>query len=60
MVQIKGKLNAITLDNCAKCGLVFETVVASCEVVNSRSVQACIYFSTCVISRKYQFVRTLG
>jgi adenylyl cyclase-associated protein len=39
VVQIKGKLNAITLDQCTKCGLVFESVVAACEVVNSRSVQ---------------------
>jgi Adenylate cyclase associated (CAP) C terminal len=38
-LQIKGKLNAITLDQCTKCGLVFESVVAACEVVNSRSVQ---------------------
>lgn len=40
-LQIKGKLNAITLDQCTKCGLVFESVVAACEVVNSRSVQVC-------------------
>lgn len=37
--QVKGKLNAITLDQCAKTGLVFDSVVASCEVVNSTSVQ---------------------
>ncbi|KAG7672272.1 hypothetical protein Ndes2526B_g06736 [Nannochloris sp. 'desiccata'] len=38
-IQVRGKVNAITLDNCTKCGLVFDTVVASCEVVNCISVQ---------------------
>ena len=32
-------MNAITLDKSQKTGLVFENVVASCEVVNSRSVE---------------------
>ncbi len=38
-VQVKGKVNAITLDKSSKTGLVFENVVASCEVVNSQSVE---------------------
>lgn len=38
-VQIKGKVNAITLDGCSKCGLLFDTVVASAEVVNCKGVQ---------------------
>ena len=37
--QVKGKVNAITLDKSSKTGLVFENVVASCEVVNSQSVE---------------------
>ena len=36
---MKGKVNAITLDKSSKTGLVFESVVASCEVVNSQSVE---------------------
>jgi adenylyl cyclase-associated protein len=38
-IQVRGKVNAITLDNCTKCGIVFDTVVASSEVVNCTSVQ---------------------
>ncbi len=38
-MQVKGKVNAITLDKSSKTGLVFENVVASCEVVNSQSVE---------------------
>jgi adenylyl cyclase-associated protein len=38
-LQVKGKVNAITLDNCSKTGLLFDTVVSSCEVVNSSSVE---------------------
>lgn len=38
-IQVRGKVNAITLDNCTKCGVVFDTVVSSCEVVNCTSVQ---------------------
>jgi len=39
VVQIKGKVNAITLDDCSKTAVVFETAIASFEVVNSRSVE---------------------
>ena len=38
-IQVQGKVNAITLDNCTKSGLVFDSVVSSCEVVNCTSVQ---------------------
>jgi adenylyl cyclase-associated protein len=38
-IQVRGKVNAITLDGCSKCGLVFDTVVAVVEVVNCTSVQ---------------------
>lgn len=36
---MRGKVNAVTMDQCSKTALVFENVVASCEIVNSRSVQ---------------------
>jgi len=38
-IQIKGKVNAITVDGCAKTAIVFETVVSSFDVVNSRSIE---------------------
>eukprot|EP01089_Gocevia_fonbrunei_P012964 TRINITY_DN319_c0_g1_i1.p1 TRINITY_DN319_c0_g1~~TRINITY_DN319_c0_g1_i1.p1 ORF type:complete len:482 (-),score=164.19 TRINITY_DN319_c0_g1_i1:65-1510(-) len=39
VIQVKGKVNAITLDSCKKTGLVFENAIASCEVVNCQSVE---------------------
>lgn len=38
-ICIQGKVNAVTIDACMKCGVVLETVVASCEVVNSRKIE---------------------
>lgn len=39
IIQVTGKVNAITVDGCDKTGLVFESAVASVEAVNSRSLQ---------------------
>jgi len=39
IVQVKGKINAISIDGCDKVGLVFEKAVASIEIVNSKSIQ---------------------
>ena len=36
-IQIKGKFNAITLDNCKKTGLVLDTLVSSVEIVKCQS-----------------------
>jgi len=38
-VQIKGKVNSVAVDDCDKVAIVFETVVASFEIVNCRSVE---------------------
>ncbi|XP_059206229.1 adenylyl cyclase-associated protein 1 [Centropristis striata] len=38
-LQVKGKLNSITLDNCKKMGLVFEDVVGIIEVINCKDVK---------------------
>ncbi|KAI8802268.1 adenylate cyclase associated N terminal-domain-containing protein [Cladochytrium replicatum] len=38
-IQIKGKVNAITLDNCKKSGLVVESVVSTVDAINCKSVQ---------------------
>lgn len=40
-VQVKGKCNAISIDKCQKTGVVFEDVIASCELINCSSVQVC-------------------
>ncbi|XP_025089872.1 adenylyl cyclase-associated protein 1-like isoform X2 [Pomacea canaliculata] len=40
VVQVKGKVNSITLDSCKKTALVFEDVVSSVEFVNCQSMQA--------------------
>jgi adenylyl cyclase-associated protein len=36
---VKGKVNTVSLDKCKQTGLVFEEVIATCEVVNCNSVQ---------------------
>jgi len=38
-IQIKGKVNAITLDDCSKTAVVFENAIASFEMVNCKSVE---------------------
>lgn len=40
-LQVKGKCNAISIDKCQKTGVVFEDVIAVCELVNCTSVQVC-------------------
>lgn len=39
VLQIKGKVNNITIDKCTKMGVVFTEVVAACEVVNCNGVK---------------------
>jgi len=38
-IQVKGKVNSISLDSCVKTAIVFENIVGSIEVVNCKSVQ---------------------
>ncbi|PSC76207.1 dipeptidyl aminopeptidase acylaminoacyl peptidase [Micractinium conductrix] len=38
-IRVRGKVNAITLDSCSRTGLLFDMVVATCELVNSSSVE---------------------
>ncbi|XP_019738788.1 adenylyl cyclase-associated protein 1 isoform X1 [Hippocampus comes] len=38
-LQVKGKLNSITIDNCKKMGLVFDDVVGIVEIINCRDVK---------------------
>lgn len=39
VIQVKGKINAITLDGCRKTAIVFDTCVAAFELINCQSVQ---------------------
>eukprot|EP00897_Mesotaenium_endlicherianum_P004116 jgi/Mesen1/3732/ME000203S02821 len=39
VIQVQGKVNNITLDKCTKTGIVFQDVVAACEIVNCTSVE---------------------
>ena len=38
-LQVKGKVNSITIDGCKKFAIVFETAVATLDLVNCQSVQ---------------------
>lgn len=39
VINISGKVNAVTLDSCRKTGVVFDTAIASFEIVNCTSVE---------------------
>ncbi|XP_078664971.1 adenylyl cyclase-associated protein 1-like isoform X4 [Branchiostoma floridae x Branchiostoma belcheri] len=39
-LQIKGKINSITLDSCKKVALVFDDVIASVDFINCQRIQA--------------------
>lgn len=39
VLQVKGKVNNITVDKCTKTGIIFKEVVAACEVVNCNRVE---------------------
>lgn len=39
VIQVKGKVNAINVDECVKTGVVFENAIASFEAVNCKSIE---------------------
>ncbi|GJQ08271.1 hypothetical protein GpartN1_g62.t1 [Galdieria partita] len=39
VVKVVGKCNSITIDSCNKCGVVFESALSTCTLVNCNSVQ---------------------
>ncbi|OAY63898.1 Cyclase-associated protein 1, partial [Ananas comosus] len=39
VLQVKGKVNNITIDKCTKMGILFKDDVAACEIVNCNSVE---------------------
>lgn len=50
VITVKGKVNAITLDNCKKTALVFDEAISSVEFVNCQSVQAQVLHKVPTIS----------
>lgn len=52
VVQIKGKVNSVTLDNCKKTSVVFDNMLSQIEVINCQSVEVQVMlFSTLVVLR---------
>jgi len=39
LINVQGKFNSITLDDCQKCTVSFDTAVASCDIVNCKGVK---------------------
>ena len=39
LLQVKGKVNALSVDSCQRLGVVFEDLVSACELINSSRVQ---------------------
>ncbi|XVE93220.1 hypothetical protein REPUB_Repub01dG0171600 [Reevesia pubescens] len=50
VLQIQGKVNNITIDKCTKMGVVFQDVVAACEIVNCNGVEVQCQGSALTIS----------
>lgn len=38
VIQIKGKVNSVTVDGCKKTSVVFDNLLSQVEVINSQSV----------------------
>lgn len=50
VISVKGKVNAITLDNCKKTSIVLDSTLSTIDVINCKSVQAQILGTTPTIS----------
>ncbi|KAL7750651.1 suppressor of rasval19 [Sorochytrium milnesiophthora] len=49
-LQIKGKVNSVTLDSCRKIAVVIDSVVATVDIVNSKTVQLQVMHTTPTIA----------
>ncbi|KAF7273409.1 adenylyl cyclase-associated protein 1 [Rhynchophorus ferrugineus] len=49
-VQVKGKLNSITMDSCKKTSIVFDNLVSSMEFINCQSAQMQVFGKVPTIS----------
>ncbi|CDH58949.1 adenylyl cyclase-associated protein [Lichtheimia corymbifera JMRC:FSU:9682] len=45
-IRIKGKVNAVTMDSCTKCGIALDSVVSTIDLVNCRSFGLQIFHVT--------------
>lgn len=54
LIEVKGKVNSITVNQCKKLSLVFDNIVAVVEFINCQQVktQVCFYFTLSRISNK--------
>lgn len=39
-LKVHGKVNSIVLDNCSRCGIVLDSVIATVEIINCQRIQA--------------------
>ncbi|CAO3650261.1 unnamed protein product [Cunninghamella blakesleeana] len=49
-IRIKGKVNAVTMDSCSKCGLALDSVVSTVDLVNCKSFGLQIFHVTPTIA----------
>ncbi|KAG1469242.1 hypothetical protein G6F56_003368 [Rhizopus delemar] len=49
-IRIKGKVNAVTVDSCVKCGIALDSTVSTVDVVNSKSFALQIFKVTPTIA----------
>ncbi|CEG72274.1 Putative Adenylyl cyclase-associated protein [Rhizopus microsporus] len=49
-IRIKGKVNAVTVDSCTKCGIALDSTVSTVDVVNSKSFALQIFKVTPTIA----------
>lgn len=52
-IQVKGKVNSITLDSCKKTAVVFEDAISMVEFVNCQSVKCQV---NCGVTGVFTFV----
>jgi adenylyl cyclase-associated protein len=49
-IRIKGKVNAITMDSCSKCGIALDSAVSTVDMVNSKSFALQVFHVTPTIA----------
>ncbi|KAI8060944.1 adenylate cyclase associated N terminal-domain-containing protein [Gongronella butleri] len=49
-VRIKGKVNAVTMDSCTKCGVALDSVVSTVDIVNCKSFGLQVFHVTPTIA----------
>ena len=49
-IQVKGKVNNITVDGCKKTAIVFQDAIAGLDIINSQSIQAQVLGNTPLVN----------